>query len=220
MPLNTKSITIGGLVAAAANGIATSQSGSSISINGSLASGGVASLSQARRVIVTSQGDDTGITFSIVGTDRYGRAQTEVLKGTSGPSTPAQTAHDFLTVTSITPSGAVASSVTAGTNGTASSDAYIVDWVPNGNLIGINAIASGSVTYSVEECYDDFSPAWDQANNTWNWVQDATIKSTSASAHGQLAGPFTAIRITVNSYSGTSASVTAKLITPFIGGRI
>lgn len=219
MPANTKTITIGTLVAASANGIATSQSGASITLNGSLVTAGVANLTTARRVIVTSVGgDDSNKTFTVVGTDRYSRPQTEVLTGAS--SAAAQTAHDFLTVSSVTPSGAVASSVIVGTNGTASSDAYICDWVPNGNLIGVNAMATGTVTYSIEECYDDFAPAWDQANNTFNWVQDTTIKSTSASAHGQLAGPFTAIRVTVNSYSGTSASVTVKLITPFIGGAI
>lgn len=217
MPLNTKTITVGPLAAAAATGVATSQSGASITINGTLATAGVATFDIARRVIVHSVGDDTGKTFKITGTDRYGRSQVEILTGANGAD--AVSAHDFLTVTSIVPSGAVASSITVGTNGTASSDAYIVDWVPNGNMIGCNAIATSAVTYSVEECYDDFSPAWDQAKNTFNWVQDATIKSTSASMHGQLAGPFTAIRVTVNSYSG-SGSITAKFITPFIGGAI
>ena len=218
MPLNTKTIVLGPFAAASANNIATSQSGSSLTINGSAATGGVATLDVPRRVGVASGGNDTGITFKITGTDRYGRAQVETLTGASAAT--AQTVHDFLTVSAVKPSGAVATYATVGTTGTISSDAYIVDWVPNGNLIGCNAIVTSTVTYTIEECYDDFSPAWDQANNTFNWVSDATIKSTSASAHGQLAGPFTAIRATVNSYSGATASVTVKFITPFIGGAI
>src|ERR1019366_7023599 len=99
MPLNTKIISIGGLAAAAANGIATSQSGSSITVVGSLVTAGVATMDFARRVIVTSGGNDSALTFKITGTDRYGRAQTEVLAGAN--ATAAQTAHDFLTVSAI-----------------------------------------------------------------------------------------------------------------------
>lgn len=218
MPLNTKAITIGSLAAAAATGIAAAQAGTAntpLTLSGSLVTAGVATMDVARRVIVTSGGNDTGITFKIVGTDRYGRPQTEILTGASGAA--AQTAHDFLTVTSITPSGNVATTASAGTNGVASSDAYIVDWVPNGNVMGLSTLVSGTISYTMEECRDDYAPAWDQANNTFTWFPDSTFTASTTSQAGNLQGPFTAVRITVNSGTG---SVTGKFITPFIGGAI
>ena len=78
-------VIMGPLAAAAATGIALSQSGTAgtaLTLNGSLVTSGVANLgSIARRVIVTSAGNDSTNTFTIVGTDRYGRTQTEVLTG-------------------------------------------------------------------------------------------------------------------------------------------
>jgi hypothetical protein len=222
MPLNTKTITYQ-LAAAVATGISTSASGTagtSLLINGSLATGGVATLDSggaARRVIVTSAGNDSSITFKITGTDRYGRSQSEVLTGAN--TAAAQSTKDYLTVTSIVPSGNTASTVTAGTNGVGSSDAYIVDWVPNGNLIGAAIeIATGkTVNCTVQESYDDLSPAWDQANNNVTWFNDTNLASKTANTAGTLAGPFTMIRLLIN--SGTDPA-TLKLITPFIGGRI
>ena len=217
MALNTKTITYA-LVAAVTTGIATSQSGSSITLNGSLVSGGVATLDSggaARRVIVSSGGNDTAITFLIKGTNYAGVAQSEVLPGASGAA--AQSVKDYKTVTSITPSGAVATYITAGTNGVGSSPPIVLDWVPNGNLIGCSALLTGTANYTIQEALDDFSPAWDMTVNNPNWFNDANFASVSASAHYNLAGPFTLARVLVNSGTGT---VQAKFVTPFIGGAI
>src|SRR5581483_6712603 len=84
--------------AGVANGIAQSQAGTAgtaLTLNGSLVTSGIAYLdasnktptvatpNAARRVIVTSAGNDSGITFAIVGTDRYGNALSETLAGTN-----------------------------------------------------------------------------------------------------------------------------------------
>lgn len=219
MPNFTKTITYQ-LAAAVTTGIAASQSGTAntpLTLNGSLVTAGIATLDSggaARRVIVTSAGSDTGITFKIVGTDRYGRPQTEILQGTAST---AQSVKDFLTVTSITPSGNTASTVSAGTNGVGSSAPMIVDWNPNGNLIGCSVLVTGTVNYTIQEAMDDFSPAWDLVANQPNWFNDAAIASKAANANGTLAGPFTMIRVLINSGTG---SAQAKFITPFIGGAI
>lgn len=216
MPLNTKTITMQ-LAAAAATGIAAAQSvtaATPMTLSGSLVTGGVATMDVARRVLLTFAADETGHNFVLTGTDRYGRPQIETV---AGAAATAQSTKDFLTITKIVPSNNGAGNVSAGTNGVGSSDAYICDWVPNGNLIGAQLIFNGTANVTVQESMDDLSPAWDQANNTVNWFDDTNLASKSSNAHGQLAGPFTMIRLTVN--SGTTA-VTLKLITPFIGGRI
>lgn len=221
MPLNTKTVTYQ-LAAAVATGISTSASGTagtSLLINGSLATGGVATLDSggaARRVIITSAGNDSTNSFTITGTDRYGRPQSEVLAGANTP-TVVQSVKDYLTVTKIVPTNNTAAAVTAGTNGVGSSGAYIVDWVPNGNLIqaAISLVGTGNAT--IQEAVDDNAPAWDENANPFTWFNDATLASISTNTMHTLAGPFTAVRLLIN--SGT-VLVTAKFITPFIGGAI
>lgn len=210
------------LVASVATGIATSQSGTAatkLTLNGSLVTAGVATLDSggaARRVIITSAGADSGITFTVVGTDRYGRPQTEVVQGVNNP-TVAQSTKDFLTVTSITPSGNTASTVTSGTNGVGSTAPMIVDWVPNGNQMGITTKVTGTANYTIEEARDDLSPAWDLTVNSPIWFADPTFNALGVGAAGNLPGPFTMVRLTINSGTGT---VLAKVITPFIGGSL
>jgi len=101
--------------ASADNNIAASQSpaAAALTINGSLASGGVATLLEARNVIITSGGNDSGITFAVVGTDIFGSALTETITGANtGVATGAKA---FKTITSVTPSGAAAGTVKVGT---------------------------------------------------------------------------------------------------------
>lgn len=222
MPLNTKSITVT-LAAAVANGIALSQAGTAstpLTLAGSLVTGGVATLDSggaARRVNIQSLGNDTAISFVIVGTDRYGRAQSETLGGAGTAS--ATSLRDYITVKSVMPTGNTATGVLVGTNGTGSSDLYICDWVPNGNLIGAALEFTGTANATVQETLDDFSPAWDQVANTFVYFNDANLAAVTQNTQKNLSGPFTGIRLTVNSYSN-GASVTLKLITPFIGGRL
>jgi hypothetical protein len=67
-----------------------------------------------RTVTITSGGVDTGINFLVRGFDTYGNAMSEAITGAS--STIATGKKAFMSVISITPSGAVASTVTAGTS--------------------------------------------------------------------------------------------------------
>ena len=60
-----------------ADGISTTATlggAGTLTINGALASGGEVELSSGRQVTVTSAGNDTGITFTVTGTDVNGAA--------------------------------------------------------------------------------------------------------------------------------------------------
>ena len=62
------SVTVGPLDAADDNGIAQSQTtagAADLTLNGALVSGGVATFDSPRQVIITSGGNDTGVTFTI-----------------------------------------------------------------------------------------------------------------------------------------------------------
>lgn len=146
------------LATATSNGISLSQTpaaGGALTITGSLASGGVATMDVARRVQVTSTGSDAVRVFTITGTNRSGVPQTSTVTGVVS-GTPVNTALDFLTVTGVSVDAAAAGAITVGTSGTGSSP-----WVQDNFLIaswnlavGVS-IVSGVVTYTVEHTYDD-----------------------------------------------------------------
>ena len=204
------------LVAASANGIATSQSLASagnLTLNGSLVSSGVATFDVARRVGITSAGNDTGITWTITGTDRYGRPQSETLTGAN--ATVVQSVKDYATVTKIAGSGATASTVTAGTTSTASTAPYIVDAFVNPGNYGAAFEITGTVTTGLECSLTDLTPSWDLANNSPVWYTVTGATSVSANQQSTITGPFTMIRLTTTSGTGTAK---ARLVVPFLAG--
>src|SRR5580704_10734052 len=93
------------LATASANNVALSQSpgAGAITLNGSTVSGGVATLDIQRRVIITSGGNDTGINFTVTGTNSAGFPISDTFAGANVGA--AQSNLDFLTVTKIVQSG-------------------------------------------------------------------------------------------------------------------
>jgi hypothetical protein len=105
------------IVALDADGITTSASLSgagTLTINGALSSTGTVTLSSGRQVTITSAGNDTGVTFTVTGTDVNGAAQTEAITGADGAA--ATSTKYFKTITEIANSAASAGAVTAGIN--------------------------------------------------------------------------------------------------------
>tara|TARA_Y100000593_G_C4233320_1_gene298152 strand:+ start:338 stop:961 length:624 start_codon:yes stop_codon:yes gene_type:complete len=101
--------------AADADGISTAASigsATNLTINGALASGGSVTMDCPRNVTILSAGNDSGITFTVTGTDESGTAITEVI---TGANTGTATGSSFFqTVTQIATSGASAGNVSAG----------------------------------------------------------------------------------------------------------
>lgn len=214
LPLQ-KTLTLS-LAAAQATGICLSQAGSAgtaLTINGSLASSGVATMDTARRIIITSAGNDQNCTFTIVGTDYYGRAATSTVQGANAGA--AQSSKDFLTVTSVTPSIATAANVTVGTNGVASTPPHVLDTVTNPANVSIAGIViSGSATYSIEQSYDDLAPSWDFTNNPPTWFPTG-VANQGVNASASLNSPANMIRLTILSGTG---QVQARIIQNFRAG--
>jgi hypothetical protein len=86
-------------------------------IGGALASGGAVALSHGRVVTILSAGDDSAKSFTVVGTDVNGDAQTESITGANAGT--ATGAAYFLTISSITAVGNPAGNVSAGVNASA-----------------------------------------------------------------------------------------------------
>ena len=85
-------------------------------IGGALASGGAVTFDSPRNVTITSGGNDSGITFTVTGTDASGAAQTESITG--GNAGIATGSKIFATVTQIAAVGDPAGTVIAGSGST------------------------------------------------------------------------------------------------------
>ena len=82
-------------------------------IGGALASSGSVTNTVAQKVTISSAGDDSGISFTVVGTDSGGNALTEIVMGANAGT--AMSSSLFLTIASITSVGTAAGNVSAGT---------------------------------------------------------------------------------------------------------
>ena len=101
--------------AADTDGVCASQtpgSATNMTINGALADSGSVTFDEPRNVTIASAADDSGITFTVTGTDETATAATEVITG-ADTGTATGTSF-FATITQIATSGAAAGAVTVG----------------------------------------------------------------------------------------------------------
>lgn len=180
----------------------------SVAVSGATAStvtvgrNGTATLDMARQVIITSGGNDSGITFALAGTDWAGNPISETITGASGGA--ATSALDYLTVTSIKPSGTPATTLTVGTNSAAGSpwvrfDGYsFAPW-------NVQAQATGTVNYTVETTMDDpNSPTNSVARSAVNWdTSYAGITNATGNMFMSVNVIPTYARVLLNSGSGS-----------------
>ena len=149
-------IKIEGLESASTTAVCTAQAvaaAGDLTIDGASASGGVATLDQARRVLITSAGDDSGITFTVYGTNSTGNTISEVLTGSNAGT--VQSTMDFKTVTQVAASGAAAGNVSVGTSGVASTPWQVLDFARNPVNVGMRFNVSGTVNFTLELTMDD-----------------------------------------------------------------
>ena len=79
-------------------------------------SGALGGVAGAAKVCIGSTGDDTGITFTITGTDIFGNVQTEgaITGPNAGAGTDVQSASLYQTITSVVASGTLTGNITVG----------------------------------------------------------------------------------------------------------
>ena len=151
------------LAAASANCICASQtptSGTALTINGSAASSGVATLDVQRRVLLTYGNEASGRTLVLTGTNQAGAKITETLTVPSGGAGTVASLQDFYTITQALPlGGGWTAAVTLGTNSTGSTP-----WqVPNNHITRFSlAFALGganSANAQIEITYSQVLPS-------------------------------------------------------------
>jgi len=192
-------VTLGAITAASANNICLSQtpSAGNLTIAGSLATAGVATLDVPRRVLVTTAADESAKTFTIYGTNRYGIVITDTVVVPAASTN--YTALDFKTVTRVTISSNAAGAVTVGTNGIASSQTIPLDYQGRPEC-SLQVTVTGTVSYTVQQTLDN-----PQTTGSPTWVNhpDTNLVAATATAQGNYAYIPAATRVTLNSGTGS-----------------
>lgn len=179
-----------------ADGVSASQTpgAGAILINGALATAGVATFGAAQLVRLTSAGNDSGITFTFIGTDADGNAQTQTVAGTNASN--SDTTKYFKTITSITKSGATAGAIVVGNLIASVSQTLKLDTSINPFNVSLNAeLVSGTATFAAQITYGD-----DNAYHSL-WVDHATIAAKTATFAGTQTNPIPAMRLILSASS-------------------
>ena len=195
-------------VATTAAGLASANSsaGATVTLDGSLTSGGTFTSADGmgRQIVITDAGgsNQTSATYTITGTDPDGIAQTEDITGPDS-TLSVTTVKYFKTVTSISIASPVAgSTVTIGTTGVLSTQTVPL------NYRDVDAAThavdvSGTINYSLRETLD-------QIHTLTNPSYDASWFPLTAAASNDVLGTgtvnVTACQLIVNSYS-TGATI-------------
>jgi hypothetical protein len=184
-----------------------------VTLNGSLVSSGTATLDQPRRVLFTSVGNDSGITFTVTGTDWNNMPASEVVTGANATTT--YTVYDFKTVTSVVASGASAGNVSIGTNAVASSRPVFLDtYADSSTYIQTDTGGSSAITYTIQLSGDNPNNAQlgmgteDYVDTRWVSSGTAALVAATSAQNANQAGVPNMIRCLIsNAGSNTSAAV-------------
>ena len=138
---------------------ATIGSATTLTLGGALTSGGSYTSGDniGQLVTILSAADDSGITFTVVGTNAVGDALTEVVTGAD--TATATSSGYFNTVASITTSGASAGNVSAGVTGTGTGTIFAgrtrvrglqgLSGATAGNILLKNTSVTGTTLFTV-----------------------------------------------------------------------
>jgi len=182
------------------------------SVAGTLVVGtqGIATLDTQRQIILTSGGNDTGITFTITGTDESGNTVSETITGASGGA--ATSVMSYLTLNNITHTGSVATTLTVGTNTTGATGPIIYDQNVSPFALGLSLEFTGSATATVQYTFDD--PFAVNAFNTLTgvaWYDHATLVNiNSTNTNSNIAFPVSAVRLKVTAGTGIAQLVSRQ----------
>lgn len=201
----------GALQSNATNSIKTAGtiSAGAVTLNGSLTSGGVASLTNAQSVTVTNASAET-IKLTFIGTTFNKIGISEIVQ--LGAAATLTLGNSFLTISSVTSSGASVGNISIGTPGTAISQwARFDDWSP-GSTVTLQANVVGTVNYTVQTTLDDPNSPTNPvqpASVTWFSSGDTAVVGATASAQSSFSVLPLFARVLLNSGTG---SVTATFV--------
>jgi hypothetical protein len=178
------------------------------SINGALATKGVATMPATGQFVLITTSDTTH-TFTITGTNQAGAIISETTGVASGTIVSKL---DYYTVTSVSVNGTLTAAATIGTNGTGSAPWVACDpWANTQVTIQINV--SGTVNYTIQSTLDDpNSPTNPVAPSAVTWVttNDTNVVGASSSLQTNYLFAPAYVRCLLNSGSGSCTMTVAQ----------
>ena len=153
-----------------------------------------------RRVLMTSNSGSETASVALTGTNASGSIISETI--TFATAATVYSNLDYVTVTSVVPSGTIVGNLSAGTNGIGSSEwkTWNFRGDPPMNLGYAVELVSGSVNYTVQYTYDD--PNNLPAGVTTPLAFNSILLAQTATADSTLSTPLLATRVLVNSGTG------------------
>lgn len=213
-------VSVGPLATADADGICLSQtptSGTALTINGALASGGVATLDYARRVLFTTGSEAAQRTIAITGTDWAGNPISETVTIPASTAGTVASVLDYKTVTSLVPAGGgFTAALTVGTNGVAASSWVRMDdysFAP----AALQCVVSGTVNYDVQQTMDDPNSLTNpvaRASVAWTASADTAVVGATATKMSSFSAVPTFVRVLLNSGTGTVTMTITQSASP------
>lgn len=189
-------------------GASHSPGAGAILIDGSAATAGVATLGAAQKITLVSGGNDTGVTFTITGTDADSLAQTEAVVGANA-GTATGTKY-FKTVTGVTASGAVATTLSLGCAIASVSPTFLWTKQAQPALVTVAVVLnSGTATFELQ---DSFTAGVTSGQQLGTWIQNATVNAKSATlafAYGDFIPFATRLSLSASSSGNVSANFVA-----------
>ena len=199
------------------NGVCASQTPAaggeqSLSIDGALVSGGVATIAEAQIITITCAANETGRTFTVTGTDADGVTITEAVAGAAGALT---TTSYFKTITGITVDDDTAGAIIVGAlsaNGAVSKSIRVNRNQTSSFKLGLFVELSGASTYTVQH-----SPDWPESgdfaagySNAANWYATDGLTTLTATDESNIVLPVECVRLQYTAYTSGTGKLTVQ----------
>lgn len=150
-------------------------------------------------VSITSDDDDSGNTFTVYGTNAENLTISEAI---TGPNTATvNSTLYFKTVTRVAISAASVGNVSVGVVALGAGPWIPMDYIQVPFNVGFGCVVTGTVDYTVQHSFDD--PFADTPNFTA--FDNAFVDGETTNEDGNYAFPVRAIRLKINSGSGSVA---------------
>ena len=186
--------------------------GTALTLNGALVSRGVAVIATGfgQKVTVTSAGNDSGITFAIVGLDPDGTQITETLTGAN--TAAANSTNYYSKVISITPSGNTAAAVIVGVLSAqlAQSKSLRVNGQQMDFKLGLYVdVVSGTLTYTAQYTYQQPEDTYTVSySSSADWRSVDGLAALTADGVSNIFYKVNAVRLILTAYTSGSVKLT------------
>ncbi len=156
----------------------------------------------ARHITIEGSGDNSGISFTIEGTDRHGNALSEAVTGSNAGT--ATSAKNFRTITSIRASAAVTGNVEIGSADSMDCPPIPLERFDSGITFAIEHSSDANLTHNWLSTLDRLMDG-ERNEDTARWFE--TGGPQTASERGSSVGPVAAVRVELTNFVAGSVDL-------------